>query len=152
MVATNGILQACGRERVPIWTLLSGGVLKVVTNYLMVGNPAMGIRGAPAGTLYSYALIVVLNLIAVHRCLVGRVDFFRCLWRPGLCAVVMALAARSVYALLAAQLSARAATVAAIALAAAVYAVLAPAVGAVTTEDLKHFKKGEKWAQRLHLR
>ena len=152
MVATNGILQACGRERVPIWTLLSGGVLKVVTNYLMVGNPAMGIRGAPAGTLYSYALIVVLNLIAVHRCLAGRVDFFRCLWRPGLCAVVMALAARSVYALLAAQLSARAATVAAIALAAAVYAVLAPAVGAVTTEDLKHFKKGEKWAQRLHLR
>ena len=69
MVATNGILQANGRENIPIWTLLAGGALKIVTNYLMVGNPDMGIRGAPVGTLYSYALIVVLNMIAVRRCL-----------------------------------------------------------------------------------
>lgn len=100
MVATNGILQANGRENVPIWTLLAGGALKIVTNYLMVGNPDMGIRGAPVGTLYSYALIVVLNMIAVHRCTRGQVDFFRCLWRPALCTAMMALAARSAFTLL----------------------------------------------------
>ena len=152
MVVTNGILQANGKERVPIWTLLAGGVLKIVTNYLMVGNPDMGIRGAPVGTLYSYALIVVLNMIAVHRCIKGRVDFFRCLWRPGLCTVVMALGAHSAYTLLGRYLSQNLATLAAIAAAAAVYAVLALALGAVTRDDLRHFPKGEKWAQRLHLR
>lgn len=152
MVVTNGILQANGRESVPIWTLLAGGVLKIVTNYLMVGNPDMGIRGAPVGTLYSYALIVVLNMIAVHRCMKGQVDFFRCLWRPGLCTVVMALAARSAYGLLAAHVSQNLAAVAAIAAAAAVYVILALALGAVTADDLRHFKKGEKWVQRLHLR
>ena len=152
MVATNGILQAHGRERVPIWTLLCGGILKIVTNYLMVGNPDMGIRGAPVGTLYSYALIVVLNMIAVDRCLNGQVDFFRCLWRPALCAAVMALGARSVFSLLSGHISQNLATVTAIALAVVVYAVLALALGAVTSDDLKHFPNGEKWAQRLHLR
>ena len=152
MVVTNGILQANGRESVPIWTLLACGVLKIVTNYLMVGNPDMGIRGAPVGTLYSYALIVVLNMIAVHRCMKGQVDFFRCLWRPGLCTAVMALAARSAYGLLAAHVSQNLAAVAAIAAAAAVYVILALALGAVTADDLRHFKKGEKWVQRLHLR
>ena len=117
MVATNGILQANGRENIPIWTLLAGGALKIVTNYLMVGNPDMGIRGAPVGTLYSYALIVVLNMIAVHRCTRGQVDLFRCLWRPALCTAVMALA-----------------------------------LGAVTADDLSHFKNGQKWAKRLGLR
>ena len=152
MVVTNGILQAHGRESIPIWTLLAGGVLKVVTNYLLVADPAVGIRGAAAGTLYSYVLIVVLNMIAVHRCLGGRVDFFRCLWRPALCTAVMALAARSCYALLAARLTQRPAAVLAIAAAAAVYALLALALGAVTAEDVKHLPKGEKWVQRLHLR
>lgn len=104
------------------------------------------------GTLYSYALIVVLNMIAVHRCMKGQVDFFRYLWRPGLCTAVMALAARSAYGVLAAHVSQNLAAVAAIAAAAAVYVILALALGAVTADDLRHFKKGEKWAQRLHLR
>ena len=152
MVATNGILQANGRENVPIWTLLAGGALKIVTNYLMVGNPDMGIRGAPVGTLYSYALIVVLNMIAVHRCTRGQVDFFRCLWRPALCTAMMALAARSAFTLLGRYVSQNLAVAAAIAAAAAVYAVMALALGAVTADDLSHFKNGQKWAKRLGLR
>ena len=152
MVATNGILQANGRENIPIWTLLAGGALKIVTNYLMVGNPDMGIRGAPVGTLYSYALIVVLNMIAVHRCTRGQVDFFRCLWRPALCTAVMALAAPSAFTLLGRYVSQNLAVAAAIAAAAAVYAVMALALGAVTADDLSHFKNGQKWAKRLGLR
>ena len=152
MVATNGVLQAYGKEYIPVVTLLCGGILKIITNYLMVGNPDMGIRGAPVGTLYSYALIVVLNMIAVHRCTRGQVDFFRCLWRPALCTAVMALAARSAFTLLGRYVSQNLAVGAAIAAAAAVYAVMALALGAVTADDLSHFKNGQKWAKRLGLR
>lgn len=143
MVVTNGILQAHGRESVPIWTLLCGGALKIVTNYLLVANPTVGINGAPVGTLYSYALIVVLNLIAVYRCTDGRVDFFRCLWRPVLCTAVMALVIRPAFRLLAACVSPHLATLLTIAASAAVYAVLALALGAITTEDLRRLKKEE---------
>ena len=50
MVAANGVLQAYGHPLVPVLALLCGGVLKVVTNYLMVGDPATGIRGAAVST------------------------------------------------------------------------------------------------------
>lgn len=152
MAATNGILQAHGRERVPIVTLLCGGALKIVTNYLLVADPDIGINGAAVGTLYSYALIVVLNLLAVHRCTGGRVDFFRCLWRPVVCTLAMALTARATFNLLAGCVSRNAALLAAIALAAAVYVLLALALGAVTADDLRHLQNGEKWARKLHLR
>ena len=59
---------------------------------------------------------------------------------------------RYAYGLLAAHVSQNLAAVAAIAAAAAVYVILALALGAVTADDLRHFKKGEKWVQRLHLR
>ena len=36
-------------------------------NYLMVGDPATGIRGAAVSTLYCYALIAVINLAAIAR-------------------------------------------------------------------------------------
>jgi len=152
MVVTNGILQACGRERVPILTLLCGGALKVAANYLMVGDPAVGIRGAPVGTLYSYVLIVALNMIAVHRCLRGQVDYFRCLWKPALCAAAMALGARGCYMLLYLRISQNLATIAAVIVGAGIYGLLALSLGAVTAEDLRALPKGEKWAKRLHLR
>ena len=67
MVATNGVLQAYGHPLLPVISLLCGGVLKIVTNYLMVGDPATGIRGAAVSTLYCYALIAVINLAAIAR-------------------------------------------------------------------------------------
>ena len=152
MVATNGVLQAYGKEYIPVFTLLCGGVLKIVTNYLMVGDPATNVRGAPVSTLYCYALIVVLNLIAIARCVPERPAYLRLFAKPLLITAVMALAARSSYDLLARVLSARWAVLPAIAAAAVVYCVLALALGAVTRADVIGLPKGEKIAEILHLR
>mgnify|MGYP000125615907 CR=1 FL=1 len=151
MVATNGALQAYGKEYIPVVTLLCGGVLKIVTNYLMVGDPATNVRGAPVSTLYCYALIVVLNLIAIARCVPERPSYFRLFAKPLLITAVMALAARSSYDLLARVLPARWAVLPAIAAAAVVYCVLALALGAVTRADVAGLPKGEKIARILHL-
>ena len=151
MVATNGVLQAYGKEYIPVVTLLCGGVLKIVTNYLMVGDPATNVRGAPVSTLYCYALIVVLNLIAIARCVPERPSYFRLFAKPLLITAVMALAARSSYDLLARVLPARWAVLPAIAAAAVVYCVLALALGAVTRADVAGLPKGEKIARILHL-
>ena len=151
MVATNGVLQAYGKEYIPVFTLLCGGVLKIVTNYLMVGDPATNVRGAPVSTLYCYALIVVLNLIAIARCVPERPSYFRLFAKPLLITAVMALAARSSYDLLARVLPARWAVLPAIAAAAVVYCVLALALGAVTRADVAGLPKGEKIARILHL-
>ena len=152
MVATNGVLQAYGKEYIPVFTLLCGGVLKIVTNYLMVGDPATNVRGAPVSTLYCYALIVVLNLIAIARCVPERPAYLRLFARPVLITAVMALAARSSYGVLVRCLPERWAVLPAILIAAVVYGVLALALGAVTRADVIGLPKGEKIAEILHLR
>ena len=152
MVATNGVLQAYGHPLVPVLALLCGGVLKVVTNYLMVGDPATGIRGAAVSTLYCYGLIVLIDLIAIARLVPERPGYIRLFARPVLVTAVMALAARSGYGLFCRVLPERWAVLPAIAVAAAVYAILALAVGAVTRTDVVTLPKGEKIADFLHLR
>ena len=93
MALSNGILQAYGREKVPLWTLLAGGGLKIALNYLMISNPDYGIRGLPVSTLCCYALITVLNLGAIARYVPERPDYFRVFSRPGLAALGMGAAA-----------------------------------------------------------
>ena len=152
MVATNGVLQAYGKEYIPVFTLLCGGVLKIVTNYLMVGDPATGIRGAAVSTLYCYALIVLIDLIAIARLVPERPGYISLFAKPVLLTAVMALAARSGYGLFCRLLPERWAVLPAVLLAAVVYVVLALAIGAVTRQDLQTLPKGEKLADRLHLR
>ncbi len=144
MAMTNAILQAYGKERIPLWTLLAGGVMKVVTNYLMVANPAIGIHGAPVSTLYCYALIVLLNLIAIWRCVPEKPDYFQVFWRPAVAAAVMGIAAHCIYNVLHTAISSHVAVLIAVILAVVVYAVLAVALGAVRREDVAGLPKSEK--------
>lgn len=149
MAMTNAILQAYGKERIPLWTLLAGGVMKVATNYLMVANPVIGIRGAPVSTLYCYALIVLLNLIAIWRCVPEKPDYFQVFWRPAVAAAAMGIAARSIYNVLQPAISGRVTVLIAVMAAVIVYAVFAVALGAVRREDVAGLPKGEKIARFL---
>lgn len=72
MIATAGILQAYGKERIPVVTLLIGGGVKIAANYLLVTDPAISIHGAPIGTLLCYAIIAGLNLAAIAGTIPGR--------------------------------------------------------------------------------
>ena len=45
MILTNAILQTYGKEKLPIFTVIAGGVVKVVMNYILVGNPEINIMG-----------------------------------------------------------------------------------------------------------
>lgn len=152
MSLTNGILQAYGREYIPIFTLAAGGLTKIVSNYLLVGNPAVGIHGAAWSTLLCYVLITLLNFAAIRRIVPKGTVLWRGLWRPLLATAAMAAAARSVCGLLCRILSPRGAVLPAIAAAVIVYGALVLALGAVRREDLSGIPQGEKIAEILRLR
>ena len=121
MVMTGGVLQAYGHEYIPVLSLLCGGALKVVANYLLVANPEVGIRGAAVGTLCCYVLITLINLIAIHRLVPRRPDYFSVFYKPVLATAAMAVVARGSYSLLLRLTDgSRVAVLAAIALAVAV--------------------------------
>ncbi|NLU23386.1 MAG: polysaccharide biosynthesis protein [Clostridiales bacterium] len=151
MVLTNGILQAYGKEYVPIFTLLAGGVMKVVVNYLMVGNPQIGIKGAPVGTLYCYVLITILNLIAIRRYVPRRPDYYRIFGKPLLATAVMSLCAWGGHSLLSQVIPERAATALAVLLAAGIYLALILLLRVISREDLEMLPKGDKIARFLHI-
>ena len=46
---TNCLLQAHGYAHIPVINMLSTGVVKLVVVYVLVGNPNLGILGAPIG-------------------------------------------------------------------------------------------------------
>ena len=152
MVMSGGVLQAYGYEYIPVLALLCGGVLKVVANYLLVANPDVGIRGAAVGTLCCYVLITLINLMAIHRLVPRRPDYFAVFFKPVLATAVMAVVARGSW-LWFDRMSggSRAAVLAAIALAVVVYAAAVLVLGAIRRQDLLALPKGEKIADFLHI-
>lgn len=136
MGAATGILQAAGRERIPLIALAVGGAVKLCANRLLVGNPALHIRGAAWSTLLCYAVMAAIDLLAASSVL-GGLRWHRTLLPAAAAGAVMAIFAPSCYAFLCRALPAGPAVLAAVALCAAVYFALALSLGAVTGPELR---------------
>lgn len=149
MIASSGVLQAYGRERIPVVTLLVGGGVKIAANYLLVTNPEISIHGAPIGTLLCYAVIAALNFIAIAVAIPRRRKEGGAVWKLLLATGAMAATAYGAYGFLARHLTDAVATVAAILLAAAVYAVLLLTLEVLRREEIEQLPKGEKLAKFL---
>ena len=54
---TNALLQSHGFAYVPVIHMLSAGVCKLAVVYILVGNPNLGILGAPIGSVLGYTAI-----------------------------------------------------------------------------------------------
>lgn len=100
VLLTNGIMQAHGSVILPVVNMFIGGALKLVSIYLLTGNPGLNITGVPMGTVLCYLVITVLNLLAMNRSIAQPPHVLRNLLRPALSGGVMALAVLAVHALL----------------------------------------------------
>lgn len=153
MIMGNGVLQAYGKEYIPVISLLVGGGVKILVNHLLVANPGIGIKGAPVGTLCCYVTIAAINLLAIRVAVPERPAYLKTFLPAIGATAVMALAARGGYALLSRMLTGGSlAALGAIALAVAVYAAAALLLGAVRREDVLAFPKGEKIVEVLRMR
>ena len=97
---TNVVLQSHGYAHIPVINMLLCGGVKLAVVYVLVGNPQIGIVGAPLGMLMCYAAIGVMNLIAINRVVPQKVKILRNLLRPALPAAFMGAGVWGVYALM----------------------------------------------------
>ena len=67
VMVANAIIQAKGKVWVPVINMCIGGLVKIVINYILVGNISININGAPIGTVLCYLTTATLNLIAIHK-------------------------------------------------------------------------------------
>ena len=157
---TNAILQAGGNEKYPVWSMLAGGAVKLIVNWVLVGNPDINIVGAPIGTICCYAVMCVMNCFFLLRCMKRPPNFGKVLLRPALSSAVMGLSAWAVYGLAVrfiggadmGRLVMAVCMCAAILVAVLVYLVMIIATRAVTYEDMKLIPKGELIARILHIK
>ena len=140
--ATSGILQGMGRQKIPMYTLLAGVLMKIALNYTLVRIPGMNIHGAPWASLLCYTVSMVPNLFYVCKYTGYRLDWKGVVLRPMLCTLAMGAAVGVMWRVLfgsAAALSRLMLTLGVIVCVlagVAVYAVLILKSGAVRREDL----------------
>jgi len=153
MLVTNSILQSYGRVHVPIFTMLLGGVVKIILNYNLVAIPEINIEGSPIGTLTCFALISVLNLAVVWRTEKSAPSIFSVFAKPLLASALMAAAAKGVFALAKTALHLPAALCIALTVLVAVlvYAALVMLLRILTKDDVLLLPKGEKVAKFLKI-
>jgi stage V sporulation protein B len=154
----TSILQGIGRTDVPVKSIAVGAVVKIVSNFILVGNPEINIQGAPYSTILCYVAIVAVNLIVLLRVTKVRVRVMSVLIKPLLCAGLSAAAAWAGKGLIlrlpfiagmSAKLQLLAMIAAAMAAAVVVYAVTMLLCRAFTKDDLEMLPKGEKIAEKL---
>ena len=149
----NAILQAHGNVTTPVINMLIGGLVKIAVNYVLVAIPSLNITGAAIGTVVCYAVITILDVIALHRCLPEKPKILANLVRPLLASVLMGAATYVIYGFVSKAISsARLSCLIALALAVVIYLVLALALRCVRYEDCLLLPKGEKIAKILRIR
>ena len=152
---TNALLQSHGYVNIPVINMLSAGVVRLVLVYVMVGNPALGLMGAPLGAFIGYLLIAVLNLAAMRLKVEQKPKLLKNLLRPAMPALVMGVVVFFCYKALVAVLGIDGSRVilcgAPIAVGAVVYFVCVVLMKSITREDCLLLPKGEKIAKLLRL-
>jgi len=149
---TNALLQAHGYAHVPVINMLICGTAKLAVVYILVGNPNIGLMGAPMGALVCYFCIAILNLIAIRRLVPQKPRLLKALVRPALAAVTMGLAVFGAYKGLKLLFSSNLILcIGAIGVGVVAYFVAVVLFKAITAEDCKLLPKGDKIAKILHL-
>ena len=151
MLISNSILQSYGRVHVPVFTMLIGGVVKIIFNYNLTAVPSINIHAAPFGTLVCFVIVSSLNLFFVYRTMEDKPNYFKVFAKPLIASLVMAVCARFSYRFFAAHIALGGATTTqivnvglAVVLAVIVYVALVLALRIVTRDDLALLPKGEK--------
>ena len=152
---TNAIMQAHGYAHIPVVNMLLCGAMKLAVVYILVGNPNIGIIGAPIGAIVCYLCIALLNNFSIGRKFTEKPAIIRNLLRSALPALIMGalvlLSYQGLILLLGRDASRIILCGIPVAVGVAVYLVAAVVFKSITREDCLLLPKGEKIAKLLRL-
>ncbi len=141
---TNAILQSCGHERKPLYSMLAGAAVKLISNYFLLH--VIGMYGTPISTFLCYLTATAMNLYFVAKKTGVMPSVSRVFLRPLAASVACAASALGVFTPFTNvfHISGRLVTLVAIFAAVLVYAFMIFAIRAITADDIRLLPKGEK--------
>ena len=145
----TAILQGIGKPMIPVKNLAIGAIAKIILTYTLVNIRGIEVKGAAISTVVTYLIAAGLNLWAVKKHTNVEIKFVDTILKPIIAAAIMGVVVKLAFVYGDNLLGEKLATIVSIGLGAAVYGVSLLAIGAVTTEDLEAFPKGDKLAKLL---
>ncbi len=147
----TNMLQAIGKTKVPIVTMLIGGVLKIVMNFILIANPQINIKGACISSTVCYLVMIVINIVQLTSATKVKLNYVSVFLKPFIAALFCGVGAWGANYLLVDVLSveSRLTTIVAVGVGAVFYAIAIVLVKGIAKDDLEMIPKGEKIAKVL---
>ena len=149
-IPATSMLQAIGKQRIPVYNMIIGVILKIGINYFLVSIPSINVIGAPIGTAICYAYIFVANFVALRKYSSVKIDVIGTMIKPLICAAVCGGAAYGTHLLLSSlRGEGSITTVVSVAVAALAYVISMGFTRTLTKNDVNMLPKGQKIAKVL---
>ena len=155
LAITNSILQANKRPYLPLISMLVGATAKIFASFILIGNPNIGIYGAPLSTGICYIIVVICNFFFCAKYAKFRPSVRKVFVKPLIASALCGVGAVGSYALLDKLIGySRINAILAIGVAAVVYLAAVLLLGALEKDDFEFIPMGRKLYSvlgKLHL-
>lgn len=89
----TNMLQALGRTDIPLKSLCVGAVIKIILNFILVGNPHININGAAIGSIACYIAVVSMNMYSIIKITGVKLNFASVFFKPLICSGISGIVA-----------------------------------------------------------
>lgn len=97
ITTTNAILQSYKQTGKPIISMALGALVKIISAYILIGMPSIGIYGAPLSTLFCNITITAVNIYFMNKSLPESESISRVYARPFLASCMMTAVSFAAY-------------------------------------------------------
>ena len=131
-----------------------GIIVKIIMNNILISNPAIGVYGAPIGTLTAYFVMAFINFCFVIKCVGIKPAFIKNFGKPLIAAIMSSLVTIATYEAIKRAGYPNIATVISIMATVFIYFVFLFVFQTFTEQDIKILPKGD-WVcekmKKMHL-
>lgn len=135
----TSILQAVGKEKIPVINLVIGGVFKIILTYILTQRPDINVYGAAIGTVVSFTITGLLDIYYVKKKI--GLKMASKTFISVVASALMGGAAYMVWKALSTKISSNIATLAAVIVGAVIYVAILFGTKTVTKKDLEEIRE-----------
>jgi len=140
----TGVLQGIGKQALPVRNLFIGAIAKVVISYLLIGIPAINVKGAAIGTVAAYLIATLLNYLSIRKYTGIKFDFKITFLKPLFSGLVMAATTFLIFKLSVPFLGNNLATLITVITAGGIYIIMLFVTRSITADEVLSLPMGEK--------
>ena len=141
---STGVLQAIGKQMIPLRNVAICAVIKIVLTYVFVGIKSVNVIGAAASSVVAYLIAFILNEMAVKKHTGTEINIMGIYVKPLIAALIMGAFSYGAYRGIEIVLGMKLAAVIGILVGVIVYAVMVIVLRVAGPEDIAEMPKGEK--------